>query len=56
MYDEMEEEEMNLSYNSLPECLNLKISEQLISYQNEQLSWITLDEMIEEICASYDKY
>ena len=31
MYDEMEEEEMNLSYNSLPECLNLKISEQLIN-------------------------
>lgn len=31
MYNEMEEEEMNLSYNSLPECLNLKITEQLIN-------------------------
>ena len=31
MYDQMEEEEMNLYYNSLPECVNLKISEELIN-------------------------
>lgn len=33
-----------------------QISEQLIGYQNEQLSWITIDEMIEEICAFCDNY